>query len=257
MEPAAPLRTRSPADEQRLADFERRMGLPIFVSAILPIVFSLAGKETLVSDAVMIAAWVVFIVDLVVHVRLVPGYLRTGWGRFDLVVVVATAPWFLIPGLGVGRFVVLARLARLVRIVKVGGKKAKSLAQQLGRVGIVTGALIFTCAYIAYSVEHPVNQAYATFGDAIWWATVTVTTVGYGDVYPITTAGRIAGVVLMFSGLGLLGVLAGALASFFGFGTEAEAEKPPAGDVASDLAALRSRLAEVDEAVTSLERRLR
>src|SRR5215813_8386708 len=109
-------RTRSPADEERLERWERNAQLPILAAALLPVVFSLAGTDSIVANTVMVLAWIVFIADLIMHVRLVPGFLRTRWGRFDLVVVVLTAPWFLIPGLGNARFLILARLARLVRV---------------------------------------------------------------------------------------------------------------------------------------------
>lgn len=51
--------------------------------------------------------------------------------------------------------------------------------------------------------------------DAIWWSVATITTVGYGDVYPVTTEGRILAMVLMISGIGLFGILSGLAASFF------------------------------------------
>lgn len=53
-----------------------------------------------------------------------------------------------------------------------------------------------------------------TFGDAIWWAIVTITTVGYGDLYPVTLLGRVIAVVLMLSGIVVIGILTAALASW-------------------------------------------
>jgi voltage-gated potassium channel len=256
------LRTRSIEDEQRLKQWQRKAQVPILASALLPIVFSIAGTDSIVADTVMILAWIVFIADLVVHLRLVPHYLRSGWGIFDLLVVILTAPWFLIPGLGTARFLMLARLARLVRVVKAGGKKLTELAEQLGRVGVVVTIVILTCAYVAYNVEKATNPLFNSFGTSVWWAVVTITTVGYGDVYPITTAGRITGVVLMFSGLALFGVLAGTLATFFGFGnTDATSEgqtdaATPASDNVSDDD-LESRLVELEQAIAAIRGTLR
>jgi voltage-gated potassium channel len=250
---SAKLRARSIEDEQRLERWERKAQLPIVASALLPIVFSLAGTQSIIADTVMIVAWIVFIADLVVHVRLVPRFLRTRWGVFDFVVVILTAPWFLIPGLGTARFLMLARLARLVRVVKAGGKKLTQLFEQLGRLGIVVSIIIVTCAYVAYHVERATNPLFNSFGTSVWWAVVTITTVGYGDVYPITTAGRITGVVLMFSGLALFGVLAGTLATFFGFGEREDAANAatPARDNASDDE-LEERLAELEQAIAAI-----
>jgi voltage-gated potassium channel len=254
------LRTRSAEDEQRLERWERKAQLPILASALLPIVFSLAGTESLIANTVMVVAWLVFIADLVVHIRLVPGFLRTRWGVFDLVVVVLTAPWFLIPGLGDARFLILARLARLVRVVKAGGKQLTQLAKQLGRVGVVVAVLILTCSYVAYSVERATNPLFSSFGTSVWWAVVTITTVGYGDVYPITTAGRITGVLLMFAGLALLGVVAGTLAAFFGFDqtdvdtTDEDATTAPADG--SPVGNLEVRLGELEQLIAAVRRDL-
>jgi voltage-gated potassium channel len=256
------LRTRNADDERRLEEWERRVQLPILASALLPIMFSLAGTDSVLADCVMIVSWIVFLADLIVHVRLVPHFIRTRWGTFDLVVVILTAPWFLIPGLGGARFVVLARLARLVRVVKAGGKELTELAKQLGRVGVVVAVIVVTCAYVAYSVERTTNPLFNSYGTSVWWAIVTLTTVGYGDVYPITTAGRITGVILMFAGVALLGVLAGTLATFFGFGgTDTEtAEEPvpavtPASD-ASSAADLEARLVELEQAIAAVRSRM-
>lgn len=255
------LRTRSIEDERKLEAWQRKAQLPIVAAALLPIVFGLAGTDSLVADGVLIVAWFVFIADLVVHIRLVPRFLRTGWGVFDLVVVVLTAPWFLVPGLGSARFLTLARLARLVRVLKAGGRQLRQLFQQLGRVGVVLVIITVTCSYVAYSAEKATNPLFNSFGTSVWWAIVTITTVGYGDVYPITTAGRITGVVLMFAGVALIGVLAGTLASFFGFG-DTSATRTEEGTTASSTAEpsgpeLQARLADLEEAIAAVRRQLR
>ena len=64
----------------------------------------------------------------------------------------------------------------------------------------------------------PESSGYASFGDAVWWGIVTFTTVGYGDLYPVTPGGRIAGIMLMLGGVALIGSLAASLGSFFSSG---------------------------------------
>src|SRR5262245_37573474 len=129
------------------------MFLPILLSAILPIIISFAGEHETIANVILVVTWFVFVLDFVVHVRLIPHYVKTGTGKFDLVVVLLTAPWFLIPGLGNARFLVFARLARLLRVVKVGGRRLARLGEQLGRVGLVTIGITVTCAYVAYVAE--------------------------------------------------------------------------------------------------------
>ena len=221
--PAAPSRAakladraRSERDLEKLAKFEARTQLLLVLSALVPIVvaFSRATTDSGISIAVNVVAWGVFIVDLLVHMRYVRHYLRTGTGIFDLVVVILTAPWFLIPGLEGTEILQLARVARLLRIIAVT-PSARLIAQRLGQVGVFAGGLLLFSSWAAYNAEHATNPGFATYGDALWWGIVTLTTVGYGDIVPKTQTGRIAGVFLMITGIATLGVISGTLASFF------------------------------------------
>jgi len=77
-----------------------------------------------VGVVVGVVTWLVFLVDYVIHARHLKHYGRTRLGRFDLFVVIATAPWFLFPGAQAGQFLVLLRLARLARLVMATRERA-------------------------------------------------------------------------------------------------------------------------------------
>jgi voltage-gated potassium channel len=240
---------------ERLAAWDRRIHLPIVLAAVLPIVLgvSRASEDSAVVITVNVVAWLVFIADLAVHMRLVRRYLRTRVGMFDLAIVVLTAPWFLIPGFGGSQILVLARLGRLARLV-VASPGARKALQRLGQVGVFAAAMLLLGSWMAYTAEKPTNPGFATYGDAVWWGIVTLTTVGYGDIVPHTEKGRLAGVFLMITGLATLGVLSGTMASFFRTsgsstgGSTPEPDDAPAPDqeldeVRQQLAAIADRLA--------------
>ena len=211
------------------------MQLPIMVSAILPLVI-VPESNGWVGVVVGVVTWLVFLVDYVVHARHLEYYGRTRLGRFDLFVVVATAPWFLFPGAQAGQFVVLLRLARLARLA-MATRGARRLFERLGRVALVAGGVVVIGSLVAYHAEHPTNPEFATVGDALWWGIVTLTTVGYGDIVPKTTTGRWVAVVIMVTGIAVLGLLAGSLASFFRLDNGNSSAGSPAADEAEHAAA--------------------
>ena len=238
------------------------MRLPIIVSAILPLIVA-PESNGWVGVVVGITTWLVFLVDYVVQARHLEHYGRSGLGRFDLFVVIATAPWFLIPGAQAGRFVVLLRLARLARLA-MATKGSRRLFDRLGKVAVVAGGILVTGSLVAYYAEHPANPGFATVGDALWWGIVTLTTVGYGDIVPATPTGRFAAVAIMITGVAVLGLLAGALASFFRLDGGETAAGSPAGELASTtatpndaaLAALTAEVSALRHQVEALTERL-
>jgi voltage-gated potassium channel len=223
-----PGQPRSERDAAFLKRYDRWMTLPIIVSAILPLIV-VPQSNGWVGAVVGVVTWLVFLVDYVVHTRHLDRYRRTRLGQFDLFVVVATAPWFLLPDARAGQFVVLLRLARLARLV-MATKGARRLFERLGRVAAVAGGVVVVGSLVAYHAEHPTNPEFATVGDALWWGIVTLTTVGYGDIVPKTPTGRWAAVVIMLTGVAVLGLLAGSLASFFRLDNGKSADGSPVAD---------------------------
>jgi voltage-gated potassium channel len=188
------------------------------LAALVPL--GVAGATEGVSASVIVidtVCWAVFALDLVVHLRIDRRYLRRPVGWFDLGIVVMTFPWYVIfPYLDNIVLLTVLRLARVARVVVVGYKGARSLrhlAERLGKAALYGVAVTLFCAFIVYEAERP-RGGFDSFGDSLWWAVVTITTVGYGDMVPVTIVGRITAGFLMISGLALLGVLAASLSSF-------------------------------------------
>ncbi len=112
--------------------------------------------------------------------------------------------------------------------------------------------ILFFCSYIFYMVEHGINPEVTSYDDSIWFVLQTITTVGYGDVIPVTGIGRLMGVISMFSALVLTSIIT-SVATFsliekFRKGTELLAEKTNANvkSVDEKLDTITSRLDELD-----------
>ena len=115
--------------------------------------------------------------------------------------------------------------------------------QVYGDTRVICTASIF----VLFFESHSPDASITTGGDSIWWAVVTITTVGYGDYYPVTLGGRITGVFVMFSGVGIIGALASILASLLVGGAPAEEEEEtplaePVLTTEQELAAIKAEL---------------
>ena len=253
--------------EQRQARerWQSRWNLPILIAALLPL-FVTSPRARAVEIIVGVGSWLVFAVDLVVQRRIVPDYLHRREGKIDMVIVVLTCPFYLIPGVSSGSAILLlARLGRVVRLL-LATTGLRRFAARLGRVAIVAGLVVVVASLAAYQAEHPTNPEFATVGDSLWWGIVTLTTVGYGDIVPLTTAGRIAGVAIMITGIGVLGVLAGSLSALFhletpsanrGSNTTEQTGAPASHQVAAELAKLQAQLQAVEAHLSELAELIR
>ena len=123
----------------------------------------------------------------------------------------------------------------------------------LGRFLLAATMLVVNCAVIVYLLErHAPGSNIHTLGDALWWSFVTVTTVGYGDFYPVTTGGRITACVIMGTGLLTLAVVTAQVASSFVAQGPSRVRPAP-----QDEPAQREvTLAELDQRLARIERLL-
>ena len=176
------------------------------------------------------------------------------------------------PSLGILRFTALLRLARLSRLARIArllsGQNRRELVRDVVEnrgqyalfITFLAGFMVLSFSTVAV-IQFESRSADAnikTGGDALWWGLVTITTVGYGDRFPVTFLGRATAVFVMFAGVGIIGSLASILASLLvpsaeevsaasdesDDGSAAEATSPA---VASELAQIRAELAAMRE----------
>ena len=115
----------------------------------------------------------------------------------------------------------------------------------------------FAGIFILVTEGHDPTANIKTASDALWWAYVTVTTVGYGDKYPVTNSGRIVGVLLMTIGVGLFGVITGYMANaFLQSPTVQQEESAPPLDLRNSVEAIRQLLLEQEQTNAELKAKL-
>jgi voltage-gated potassium channel len=141
-------------------------------------------------------------------------YLYT-WGWLDLAASIPA-----VDALRAGRLARIVRILRVLRVVKASRilihaltyRRRESAARGAGLVALL---VIFTASVAILHLERRADANIVTAEDALWWSFTTITTVGYGDRYPVTTEGRMVAVALMAVGVGLFGTLSGMAASWF------------------------------------------
>jgi voltage-gated potassium channel len=193
--------------------------------------------------------WLVFAAEFAFILVVAPrkaAALRAHW--LDAVIVVVTAPAF-------GAFLSslrLVRLARLLRLLRLGAILSRVLQRERaltsGDAFRFAALLTLLVVVVSGAVESLVDSRdFHSAWDGMWWAVVTVTTVGYGDVYPKSVEGRIIAMVVMLFGIGFLSVLTAAIASRF-----VKTERGDETDaILASLTRLEAELAEVKQRLAS------
>ncbi|MYA60665.1 MAG: ion transporter [Chloroflexi bacterium] len=171
-------------------------------------------------DDVAYIAVIFFAFEYVVRVWTAPDkrkYIFSFFGIIDLVAVVvgiAALPQF--TSLRLFRLLQLVRLLKLVRFSETLADLGKAFSMMRDEIVLffsLTGMIVFLAAFGAYHFEHETQpEEFSHMGDALWWAVATLTTVGYGDIYPVTIGGKIMTAVVVICGLGIVAAPAGIVA---------------------------------------------
>ena len=192
--------------------------LSIYVLSIFIIetIFTLPSEIVKVLDFIDNIICVFFLFDFFIRFYKAENKLQfMKWGWIDLI---SSIPSF--EALRFGRLLRLIRLIRVLRAFRstknivnhIYKKKSDGAFTTVAIIAILT--LIFSSISILQFEDAP-DSNIKTAEDALWWACSTISTVGYGDKFPVTTEGRIIGVVLMIVGGGLFGTMTGFFASWF------------------------------------------
>lgn len=178
---------------------------------------SLPTETRTILDVADLVVCCLFLVDFVVNVVVSKDRLRylATWGWLDLLSAIPTidvARW--------GRFARLLRLLRILRVVRATRIVAALAFHRRAQNTVMATALLLVTIIFASSIAvlhfEDVDGGNIHNGyDAMWWAVTTVSTVGYGDFYPVSWEGRLIAVVLMIAGVGAFGTIAAGLASWF------------------------------------------
>jgi voltage-gated potassium channel len=178
--------------------------------AVTTIVLALRPSTPMAERAIGVI-WGVFVVDYVVRLMLARGkwrFVRDNW--LDLIAIIPVGLF------RAARLFRLARALRVIRGIEVLWRASATVrgvlrTNQLGFVLLFTAGLVVAGGAIIYEVEPGIGS----LQDGLWWSLVTATTVGYGDIAPKTTEGRLVAAVLMLGGIGTIGMITGSIATYF------------------------------------------
>ena len=197
------------------------------------------GHLDIALRAVTAIAWAVFVVDYVARLSLATD--RTRWFFRHLLDLAVVALPFLRP-------------LRLLRLLVLFGALQRAIGGAIrGRVVIYTAFSVVLLIYVAslailQTERSQPGSKITTFGDAVWWSITTVTTVGYGDLSPVSGVGRVIAVMLMIGGISLVGVVTATLASWI-IQRVAEEDAEHQAATAAHIEALRT---DVDQRIDKL-----
>ena len=223
--------------EALLHRIERLTELPLLILAFVmiplligPLFWELSPSEESVFLTLDWFIWAIFAIDLAIKLVVAPhrlAYLKGHW----LEVLVVVVPFF--------------RPLRIIRVF-IFGSRAWVGTRRLVNVDflLVYGVgLVIIAATVVASVEGGEGASIRSFPDALWWAMATITTVGYGDMVPVSTVGRAMGYILMLGGIAFFSGITANLASFLVRGRDSRDKALH--DLVAEVAGLRREVAKL------------
>ena len=164
-----------------------------------------------------------FTLEYCLRVATAPKKVRYIFSFFGIIDLMAILPFYLSLGVIDLRALRIVRLFRVLRILKLTrysramtrfGKAITLAKEEIVLFSAVTAILLYLSAVGIYYFEHEAQpEAFPSIVHSLWWATATLTTVGYGDVYPVTAGGKLFTFVMLMCGLGIVAVPAGLVAA--------------------------------------------
>jgi len=200
--------------------------IDVFIYTIIFLTVIDHGMQTMPSMAdyhVYLENWeiipiVLFTIELVLRIYSAPNRIKFIFSFWGLVDMIALVPYYL----GLPADLREIRVLRFLSLLKYEPasqkivKAFKSITKELIIFSILTVFVLYVAAVGIYHFENPVQpEQFPDIFHSMWWAVATLTTVGYGDVYPITGGGKIFSSVVVFVGLGIVALPAGLIASAF------------------------------------------
>ncbi|MGA3354421.1 MAG: ion channel [Acidimicrobiales bacterium] len=219
------------------------LGIAWLVIAVIVLTTDINSSASTALVGTLFVLWAILLVEYVVRLVVTPdrrGYLKRRWVEPATVVVPPFQGWHVVG------------IEKMSLLLHEGKLRVESILKHhsLFRVLIAAAGTLLLGAWLVLLFEdHAKGSNIHDYPNALWWAIVTVTTVGYGDRYPVTEGGRVVAAVLMLAGIGLIGVLTATVASvFIKEHTDATKEEFKKGhaDLGQQLAMISDRLADVE-----------
>lgn len=247
---AATSRGLAQAPDSRLARWERITEWPLTFAAVLflavysvEVIGDLRGRDHLAAETAIDIVWAVFAADYAVRLRLAPD--RGRWFAHHLLDLAVVALPLLRP----------LRLLRLATPISVLQRTA-GLALR-GRIAVYTAGAAILLTYVGAlatldAEKHAPGATITSFPKALWWAFVTITSVGYGDHIPTTGTGRTVAALLMIAGIAVIGTVTATLASWIVSRVAEETAEEEAA-TRQQVAALQRQVADLTDRIAALQ----